>query len=237
MVTNAPGFPDFQSAANNLGQAFFNLPVNIPDFGATTFFNGATPQYGHTWLIIGNPVGFYQLNVKMKDRFTGSLPQRQDTFIMAPGVTTMLIPNVMTGLQLEVFNCSTPGGENGFASVGFTNNYSGGYRWLSGPTSVRPGLIAVPANSSSTFQLPFVCPGPAMLYSWSFNPLGQALTKVAAYNVNGTVGQEFIQVNSVTNNSAFQIVLPADPIALIAQNTTGAAINMFTALFATGGMS
>jgi len=235
-AANAPGYPDFQAAPNVLAKELINTSIAIPNAIPLQIFKGAIPQYRHTFVGIGPTTGFFTLIVRPYDPFFSSLPLIEHRFICVAGITTMLIPNIFSGIELDVFASSIPGGETVFWQMAYTNGYSDGYHWLNGPNAVSSGNISVPANSSLTFPLPQVQPGPAQVWFQGGGVAGNVGGFVGVYKTDGTLGDTIAEFDPLVLTENNTVYLPPEPAFVGLFNTTAGALTSNCQMRAVGGL-
>lgn len=236
MPTNAPGYPDFQAAPNILAKQLINTSIAIPNAIPLQIFKGSIPQYRHTFVGIGPTAGLFTLIVRPFDPFFSPLPLIEHRFVCAAGLTTMIIPNIFSGIELDVFGSSIGGGESTFWSMAFTNGYQDGYHWLNGPNIVaKPGL-SVPALTTLNFPLPSVEPGPAQFNCDSNAAAGALFASLDILDTAGVKAGQIAQLDPVTNNSVATVILPPSPVNVSITNTTAGALICNLGLYPSGGL-
>lgn len=233
-VANAPGYPDFQDAPNLRGQLLVNSAINIPNAIPNQIFKGTTLQFGHTWLCIGVTTGYFTLIVRYYDPFTSTLAIFEHRFVCAAGITNMILPNILSGLELDVFGSSIGGGENTFMSLGFTNSYNDGYHWFNPPNEAKATNIVLGAGASSEAALPYVQPGPAQAWFNSSDTAGSVVGIIGTLDTNGAHATQLCEVDPIPFTQNVAVRLPAAPCYIRMLNLTGVNVTVSYALNATG---
>lgn len=234
-MTN-PGFPDYQSSANQEAGFIADTIANIGPGGSFIIFEGASPTYKHIMLQINCASGFVRLVVNYTELTVGNATYFVNDFIIPPYQVVILIPVISSGMVITFDHPSNPAGTTVAYGMTGTNAFDGGYRFLPGELTAVFGPVSVPANTLESFDIQGVGTGP-MQINMNSSVLGANVGwLLGMYNLDGTKGAQIAEKLLTSNDSNDVVYLPPRPCFVTVFNeTAGAATIAWTGTLA-GGM-